>query len=61
MPRRIGLYPGGNININSENEGGGNEVLEIDGKLAVWHLEINQDSPSCWLLELWLRFSETHF
>lgn len=21
MPRRIGLYPGGNININSENEG----------------------------------------
>ena len=22
MPRRIGLYPGGNININSENEGG---------------------------------------
>lgn len=50
MPRRIGFYPGGNININSENEGwgeDGNEVLEIDGKLAVWHLEINQDSPSC--------------
>lgn len=35
---------------------GENEVLEIDGKLAVWHLEINQDSPCCWFLELCYGF-----
>lgn len=52
MLRRIGLYPGGNINISSENEGTGDKVLEIDGKLVVWHPEINQDHPRCCLLRV---------
>lgn len=30
-----------------------NKVLEIDCKLSVWHLEINQDSPFCFLLGLY--------
>ena len=36
MPRRIGLYPGGNININSENEGGGGAEIRSWKLIESW-------------------------